>query len=397
VSDSGHEIYAWWEWFPENEVQISNFPVAVGQSVSCILTVLSNASGVVHLTNVTTGLSTVFQITAPAGTTLTGNSAEWIAERPNINGQISRLPDYGDVTFVHCSASTHLGITGLNAKVTLSDTSPVSPALASLNGRLYLAWKGDGNDKLNVMYSTDNGHSFGHKFTSSETSPQPPALCVHNGSLYVAWKGDGNDHLNVARVALSGADITGFVGKVTLADTSPVSPALASLNGRLYIAWKGDGNDNLNVMYSTDNGHSFGNKHTSTETSPQAPALVVHNNILFIAWKGDGNDNLNVAEVALAGAAIAGLSNKVTLADTSPVSPTLASLNGHLFIGWKGDGNNLLNVMFSDDNGHSFGNKFTSPETSPQHPALVSHANLLFVAWKGNGNDNLNVAEVRLV
>ena len=32
----------------------------------------------------------------------------------------------------------------------LSDTSDVRPALAVLNGRVYLAWKGDGNDNLNV-------------------------------------------------------------------------------------------------------------------------------------------------------------------------------------------------------------------------------------------------------
>jgi hypothetical protein len=75
----------------------------------------------------------------------------------------------------------------------LGDTSPLTPALASLNGNMYIAWKGDGNDNLNVMVSTDNGQTFGNKFISSETSPQAPALAAHNGNLYIAWKGDGND------------------------------------------------------------------------------------------------------------------------------------------------------------------------------------------------------------
>jgi hypothetical protein len=35
------------------------------------------------------------------------------------------------------------------AKDTLGDTSPLTPALASLNGNMYIAWKGDGNDNLN--------------------------------------------------------------------------------------------------------------------------------------------------------------------------------------------------------------------------------------------------------
>jgi len=180
-------------------------------------------------------------------------------------------------------------------KVTLAETSPKSPSLVSLNDFVHIAWKGDGNDNLNIMCSGDNGASFGPKFTSPETSPQAPALCANNGLLFIAWKGDGNDNLNVAQVTLSGNKATGFTKKVTLQDTSPLSPSLASLNSKLYLAWKGDGNNNLNVESSSDNGASFGGKFTSAETSTQAPALCVQNGLAFIAWKGDGNDNLNVA------------------------------------------------------------------------------------------------------
>jgi hypothetical protein len=88
-----------------------------------------------------------------------------------------------------------------------------------------------------------------------------------------------------------------LAGKTTLGETSPASPSTVSFNDRLYIAWKGDGNDALNVMYSTDNGHTFGNKYISSETSPQGPSLSVLGGNLFLAWKGDGNDNLNVAAV----------------------------------------------------------------------------------------------------
>ena len=145
------------------------------------------------------------------------------------------------------------------------------------------------------MVSTDNGRSFHGKFVSGETSTQAPVLGAFNGALMIAWKGDGNDNLNVARVATNPAP-TGFANKVTLGDTSPRSPALGELNGRLYIAWKGDGNDQLNVMFATD-GRNFGNKSVGSETSPEAPSLVNHNGDLFIGWKGEGNDNLNVATV----------------------------------------------------------------------------------------------------
>jgi hypothetical protein len=293
-----------------------------------------------------------------------------------------------DLFYNNSAASVFTG------KVTLGDTSPKSPALASLNGKLYIAWKGDGNDHLNVMCSPDNGMTFGGKFVSGETSPQAPALCVHNGGLVIGWKGDGNDNLNVAHVTLSGNAVTGFSSKTVLGDTSPVSPALASVNGRLYIAWKGDGNDNLNVMYSANNGATFGNKFVSGETSPQAPGLVVHNGALYITWKGDGNDNLNVAKVNVSGNSITGFTNKVVLADTSQLTPTLTSANGKLYLGWKGDGNDFLNVENSANNGASFGNKYTSFETSPQAPVLCTHNGRVYIAWKGDGNDNLNVAQL---
>jgi hypothetical protein len=285
-------------------------------------------------------------------------------------------------------------------KVILGDTGPLSPSVASFSGNLYLAWKGDGNDNLNVMVSTDNGRSFGGKMTSPETSDDVLALAADTEHLYIGWKGSGNDNLNVAIVDIDPQ--TGFPlgisNKTTVGDTSPFGPALATFNGALYMAWKGDGNDNLSVMVSTDNGQTFGNKVVSPETSDCAPALAENNGSLFIAWKGSGNDNLNVAVVDtdLSTGIPSGLSNKVTLGDTSPTSPTLGALNGYLFLGWKGDGNDNLNLMFSSDNGQNFGGKLTSPETSDTALAVTVNNGSLFIAWKGSGNDNLNVSLVGL-
>lgn len=282
----------------------------------------------------------------------------------------------------------------IDKTIITSDTTPKAPSIASLNGRLYIAWKGDGNDNLNVMYSADNGATFGHKYISPETSPQAPAICAHNGHLYIAWKGDGNNKLNVAQVVISGDNITGFTNKRILGDTSPVSPALASFGGHLYIAWKGDGNDNLNVMYSADNGSTFGHKYTSPETSPQPPGLGASGSTLFITWKGDGNDHLNVAQVVISGANITGFTNKVVLGDTSPLSPSLTCNANKVYLSWKGDGNDFLNVMYSSNNGRNFGNKGTSADKSPQPTSLCVHNGTVYIAWKGDGNDYLNVARV---
>ncbi len=286
------------------------------------------------------------------------------------------------------------------SKVILGDTSPFSPSICSCNGALYLAWRGDGNDNLNVMVSTDDGASFGVKLISGETSDDAPVLASDGERLFIAWKGSGNDNLNVATVALDPQTLapTGLVNKVILGDTSPVRPTLAVLDGAIYLGWKGDGNDNLNVMVSTDGGASFGSKLTSGETSPMAPVLCVNDGTLFIGWKGDGNDNLNVAVVDVdeSTGVPSGFSNKVILGDTSPLSPTLGGLNGYLFLGWRGDGNDNLNLMVSTDDGQTFGGKMISGETSTDAPCVTAHNGGLFYAWKGDGNDNLNVARVNL-
>ncbi len=48
-------------------------------------------------------------------------------------------------------------ITGFSNKVILSDMSPNSSAIASFNGQLYLGFLSEGNNNLNVIYSTDSG------------------------------------------------------------------------------------------------------------------------------------------------------------------------------------------------------------------------------------------------
>jgi Peptidase A4 family len=283
-------------------------------------------------------------------------------------------------------------------KQTLGDTSPTSPSLATLNGRMYIAWIGDGNDQLNVMVSTDAGQTFHGKLVSHETSPKAPVLCVHAGHLLIAWIGNGNAQLNVASVTLDGGGVpTGLTGKVVLGDTSPQGPALASLNGNLYLAWNGRGNEQLNVMVSSDGGRTFGSKLVAGDTSPAGPSLVAHDGKLLIGWTGERNHQINVAQVALRGAVPTGLTAKAVLQDTTPFTPALASSGGKLFLAWRGDGNDQLNVMYSTNDGAAFANKYISPETSTDAPALVDLGGTLYIGWKGDGNKNLNVAPVGVV
>lgn len=293
--------------------------------------------------------------------------------------------------------------------IIFSETSPLGPALASMQGRLYLAWKGDGNDFLNIMVSTDGGASFINKLIiTDDTSPRAPSLGARDDGLYMAFRGEagtGNARVNVcvAPIPVQG-DVIGYMGRIALGWTTVATPAVAVGPGQgtepdhVYLAWRDD-DHRLNLVYfmniSDTEPPIFTPYYVSSETSPEPPALCVHEGEVYIAWKGDGNDFLNVARVGHNQYGwITGLVDKnIIFSETSPLAPAVTSCHGRLYIAWKGDGNDFINVMSSKDGGASFGHKHTSWETTPQAPALCTHEGKVYIAWKGDGNDFLNVAK----
>jgi hypothetical protein len=143
----------------------------------------------------------------------------------------------------------HAQVHGINKIYTSGETSIEGPPTAFLNGRLYIAWSGvDPQHHLNVMMSSDDGHSFGSKYTGGDTSDSGPSLVVHQNRLFIAWRGSGNNQLNVAEVALNGSGApVSLTGKYTSGETTTSTPALTSTDRGLFISWRGVGNNQLNV------------------------------------------------------------------------------------------------------------------------------------------------------
>ncbi len=65
----------------------------------CLICVNSTTTATVYLTNQSSGVTTSFSISAPRGTALVGNSAEWIVERPTVGGSVANLTDTKAVYF----------------------------------------------------------------------------------------------------------------------------------------------------------------------------------------------------------------------------------------------------------------------------------------------------------
>ena len=296
------------------------------------------------------------------------------------------------------------GVSGFANTTLLHEPSSSAPSLAFAGGLLFLAArKPDQTQRLRVSLSRDNGASFVDTYESEESSDAAPVLAALNGTLMIAWKGVGNNQLNVAQV-VTGNDaqghlsIQGFGNKVTLAVTTDHAPALAAHAGSLFLAWKEAGVSNLQILTSSDGGATFGDAFVLDQTSDVGPALGSHNGQLMIAWKGTAKDVI-VAEVALTGNSsggftIQGLMDNVTLFDTTDNAPVLASDGRRLFVAWTGTGDFHPQLKFSTDNGATFGGQFISTEQSDAAPALASDGSQVPIAWKSRGDNGLNVAQL---
>jgi hypothetical protein len=85
---------AWIEWYPYSESRISGFTVNPGDDMFIEVWDTSSTVGYAYVENMSTGQTVEYELTPPSGTTLVGNSAEWIVERPEVNGSLATLADY---------------------------------------------------------------------------------------------------------------------------------------------------------------------------------------------------------------------------------------------------------------------------------------------------------------
>jgi hypothetical protein len=85
---------AWYEWFPFAEVRISSLPVYPGDTIYVGVWSTSSTQGNAYLANFNTNQYVFVSFSAPAGTHLVGNSAEWVVERPGIGGGLATLTNY---------------------------------------------------------------------------------------------------------------------------------------------------------------------------------------------------------------------------------------------------------------------------------------------------------------
>jgi len=107
--DADGSFDAWFEWFPNAATDFTGFSMSAGQSITVTIQSSSSTSGTVTLKNNSSGKSVSKSLTAPRGSTLAGQNAEWIVEDFEEGGSLVNFADFTPVTFTGAVATTNSG------------------------------------------------------------------------------------------------------------------------------------------------------------------------------------------------------------------------------------------------------------------------------------------------
>ncbi len=86
----------WYEWYPLGEVRVTSLPIAPGDDIFVEVWNTSATQGYAYMVNESDNTAVEVGFTAPLGTKLIGNSAEWVTERPSVSGSLATLTNYTD-------------------------------------------------------------------------------------------------------------------------------------------------------------------------------------------------------------------------------------------------------------------------------------------------------------
>ncbi|MGW8289431.1 MAG: G1 family glutamic endopeptidase [Candidatus Bathyarchaeia archaeon] len=127
--------YAWYELLPDYLVQIPRIHVHPGDTIAASISLANDNENAWTITLSDLTRNENFEKTVVYNSSRL--SAEWIVERPKVNGTVSTLADFGTVTFTDCKATIG-GMTGMignfsYAKLVMRDEGTPLVSVSSLN------------------------------------------------------------------------------------------------------------------------------------------------------------------------------------------------------------------------------------------------------------------------
>ncbi len=184
-------------------------------------------------------------------------------------------------------------------------TSEKPAAVIAPDGQsVFLAWRGEGDDQR--IYWTQTQQLAPDPSTGQYTfSPSPqaeagfgtshgPALASFQGCVYMAWKGEEGDHA----IYWSRWDGISWQAQTKLQAETRTAPAMVATGDAIFLVFQGNSDNNI---WWAMLGDSFGAnfieigpiKVDSTFFQTAAtPALTTDGNTVYLAWLGAGTDQL---------------------------------------------------------------------------------------------------------
>lgn len=190
--------------------------------------------------------------------------------------------------------------------VALGQSSQFGPALCYWIRELNMAWTGE-DQRLNVAPFAGADLAFDRKFTSDETSEYEPALAWRPAPnrLYMAWTGEGDGTLNIM-YSQGGAwgdpqPYIAFFDRATKrefrTETSEAGPGLLVTGPGARLVYRGSGNNNITELFVDVDSGEIGRKRISGHTTPHQPAISRFFDAHWVAYTGD-DDRLYLAHLA---------------------------------------------------------------------------------------------------
>jgi len=280
-------------------------------------------------------------------------------------------------------------------------STSASPALAYLNGKMYVAFKA--NDSSNSIHigSSADGITWG-SFTTvpDQSTSAAPALATFNNKLFLAWK--ANDSTNKIYYATSADGINwtwpAHANSIPNQSTS-ASPALAAFNGSIYIAWKANDSSNKIFYGSSTNGTTWASSYSSVsgQSTSAAPALAAFNDKLFLMWKANDSSNKIYFAYSTDGTTWAWPANANSIPNQSTsASPAIAAFKGRLYISWKANSSNNKIYYGSSPDGLTWVQGYQSIDSNSTSaaPAIAALGNTnLIMAMRSNDSNHKLLAD----
>jgi hypothetical protein len=194
-------------------------------------------------------------------------------------------------------------------------TSDKPAAVIAPNGKsVFLAWKGEGGDQgiywTQTQQLAPDAATGKYTFNPSPQSPHVknvatthgPALASYQGRVYMAWKGEEGDNT----IYWSFYDGAKWQPQTPLPAETDIGPAMVATDNAVFLVWKGKSDTKLwwaILGGDVNNGSKFtvigqikagGNFFETTST----PALTTLGNAVFMAWRGASGVALFFAQCA---------------------------------------------------------------------------------------------------